>query len=149
MQLDSVLDANPNLGQLFRSNPRRIIEPSVIAKFPALQAVFKQNPDLMPAIGRYFNAFQQREFRFAYGQAGTVSVPRAAVDWFDDYMNSTPSVATTLRKTPTAIDSVSDQVLQTFLKTYPEFSDIFKKHPGVFLYCPDFFKHYQNTQKKS
>jgi hypothetical protein len=145
-QLDAVLDASPNIGHLFRANPVKLVEPSVIAKNPSLQTLFKQNPDLVASIGRYKNAFQQREFRFAYGEAETAMIPRTAMDWFDSYITSTPAIAAALKKSPAAIDDASvinDPVLLTFLKTYPTFSTTLKKHPVVFLSNPDFFKYYR------
>jgi hypothetical protein len=145
-QLDAALDSAPDIGHLFRANPGKIVQPTVIAKVPSLQTLFKQNPSLLVAIVRYKNAFQQREFRFAYGESATAAIPRTAVDWFDSYLVSNTTVAAALRKSPTAIDDpsvTSDPVLKSFLTTYPTFSETFKKHPSVFLFNPDYFKYYR------
>jgi hypothetical protein len=145
-QLDVVLDASPTIGHLFRATPVKLVDPSVIAKYPSLQTLFKQNPDLLISIVRYKNAFQQREFRFAYGEAGTQVVPRTAVDWFDAYLVSTPDIAKTLRESPSAIDDpsvVGETGVHSFLQSYPMFSQAFKKHPSVYLVSPDFFKYYR------
>jgi hypothetical protein len=140
--LDAVFDADPSLAIDLTGHPQLLSSASFMAVHPALHAYLAAHPDLRSALLAHPAILATREQKFMAADVGRKDrnghiVTRAAVDWFDGFLDQHAEIEASLRRNPDEIDSPSitaaAPALATFLSNNPAFAAAFKTHPGVFL----------------